>query len=131
MNNSDIENAMILEFITANPYPNYNKMLQKLKNHIELWIDYGQQQHICCKTIYENPINTKIIIEMGEKIHELGGLPALSASHSILKYFSPYFTSTNSFIKSQGQLIEDLFFYKMESRQTRQASCKINHILDI
>ena len=63
MDNSDIEDLiqvddeMIIEFVKVTPYPNYEKMLEKLKKDITLWSEYGEQQHICCKIIYENPIN--------------------------------------------------------------------------
>ena len=101
---------MILEFIKVNPYPNFEEMLEKLKNNIELISEYGLQQHICCKIIYENPRNKKLIVDMGKKIYELGGFEALQANHSIIKYFSPYWeNNTNNIIKSQGSIIEQYF----------------------
>ena len=39
----------------------------------------------------------------------MGGLQALSANHTILKYFSPYSKSNNIAIKSQGNIIEHYF----------------------
>ena len=114
-NNNDIEDfiqvedEMIIEFVKVTPYPNYEKMLEKLKKDITLWSEYGEQQHICCKIIYENPINKNLIIEMGKKIYEKGGLQSLSACYYIIKYFSPYSNSTNIIIKSQGGIIQDYF----------------------
>jgi len=104
-----VEDEMIAEFIKVTPYPNYEDMLKKLKNHIELYCEYGEQHHICCKIIYENPINKKLIVDMGKKIYEKGGMQALSVCHSIIKYFSPYGNSTNIIIKMQGRTIAEYF----------------------
>jgi hypothetical protein len=104
-----VEDEIIAEFIKVTPYPNYEEMLEKLNNHIELFAEYGQQNHICCKIIYENPKNKQLIVKMGGNIYERGGIQALSANHSIIKYFSPYWNSTNVVIKMQGRIIEDYF----------------------
>ena len=115
MNNNDnkdlihVEDELIAEFVKTMPYPNYEEMLEKLDNNIELWSEYGEQHHIYCKLIYENPTNKNLIIEMGKKIYEMGGIQALSASHTIIKYFSPYWNSTNIIIKTQGRIIEEYF----------------------
>jgi hypothetical protein len=105
----EMEDEMILEFVKVTPYPNYDEMLNKLENRIELWCEYGNQNHICCKIIYENPTNKNLIVEMGKKIYEIGGMQALSANHTTIKYFSPYWNSTNTIIKMQGNIIESYF----------------------
>jgi hypothetical protein len=79
-----VEDEMIIEFVKVTPY-------------------------ICCKIIYENPTNKNVIVEMGKKIYEMGGIQALSANYSIIKYFSPYWNSTNIIIKMQGRIIEEYF----------------------
>jgi len=115
MNNNDNkdliqeENEVIEEFVKVTPYPSYEEMLETLENHIELWAEYGNFNHVCCKTIYENPLNKNLIVEMGKNIYAMGGLQALSANHSIIKYFSPYWKSTNIIIKMQGRIIEEYF----------------------
>lgn len=115
MNNNEnedliqVEDEVIVEFVKVIPYPNYEEMLEKLDNHIELWSEYGKQNHICCKIIYENPRNKKLIVEIGKKIYQMGGMQALSANHTIIKHFSPYWKSTNIIIKMQGRIIEEYF----------------------
>jgi hypothetical protein len=115
MNNNDnkdltkAEDEMIVEFVKVTPYPNYEEMLEKLDDRIDLWSEYGECHHICCKIIYENPTNKNLIIEMGKKIYEMGGLQALSANHTIIKFFSPYWKSTNVIIKTQARIIEEYF----------------------
>jgi hypothetical protein len=104
-----VEDEMIIEFVKVTPYPNYEEMLEKLDKHIDLLSEYGIKNHICCKTIYENPTNKNLIIEMGKKIYEMGGIQSLSANHTIIKYLSPYWNSTNIIIKSQGGIIEEYF----------------------
>jgi len=46
---------------------------------------------------------------MGKNIYKKGGLKALSESHSILSYFSPYMASTDAVIRSQGKMIGEYF----------------------
>jgi hypothetical protein len=46
---------------------------------------------------------------MGKKIYEMGGMQSLSTNHTIIKYFSPYWNSTNIRIKIQGRIIENYF----------------------
>lgn len=106
-----IENDMILEYVRANPYPMYEEMLSRIRSNIELWSEYGKKQHICSKIIYENPTNKELIIQMGKKIYDIGGIQSLVSIHRILKYFSPYWSSKNHVIKSHGSLIEDYFQY--------------------
>jgi hypothetical protein len=71
------------------PYPTYNEMVKKLDDRIDLYAEYGKMQHIWCKTIYENPMNKDLIVELGKKIYRLGGMQALVSINAILKYFSP------------------------------------------
>ena len=103
------EDDVIEKFVKETPYPNYEEMVEKLDDHIDLWSEYSEQNHICCKMIYENPRNKKLIIEMGKKIYVMGGMQALTANHTVIKYFSPYWKSSNIIIKSQGRLLEDYF----------------------
>jgi hypothetical protein len=103
------ERSLIVEFVKVTPYPNYEEMLEKLDNNIELLCEYGKQHHKCCKIIYENPTNKILIVEMGKKIYEMGGMQSLSTNHTIIKYFSPYWNSTNIRIKIQGRIIENYF----------------------
>jgi len=104
-----VEKELIEEYIKVYPYPDYDIMLKNIENNIELWAEYGKNNHICCKIIYENPNNEELIIKMGKKIYELGGMQALTMNHSTIKYFSPYWKSTNMIIKSQGGIIESFF----------------------
>ena len=107
--NKDSENDVIVKFVKVTPYPNYEEMLEKLDNHLDLWSEYGEQHHMCCKLIYENPTNKNLIIEMGKNLYEMGGMQALSANHTIIKNFSPYCNSTNIIIQKQGRIIEEYF----------------------
>jgi hypothetical protein len=103
-----IENEMLLAFVKENPYPTYEVMLNKL--NAELWAEYGKINHVCCKIIYENPTNKDLIVEMGKKIYECGGIRALYANHDILNYHSPYGDRKNhNVIRSQARMIEFYF----------------------
>jgi hypothetical protein len=104
-----VEEELIREFVKVNPYSDYEEMLEKLEERIELWCEYGKEEHICCKIIYDNPTNKNLIVKMGKKLYEKGGMQTLTANHSIIKYFSPYMNSTNYIIKMQGRMIEEYF----------------------
>lgn len=106
------EDELIKEFVKAMPYPDYEDMLEKLDDHMELWCEYGKNHHECCKIIYENPTNKELIIEMGKKIYGIGGMQALSANHSIITFFSPYGKSKDIRIRTQGKMIE-LYFQEV------------------
>ena len=104
-----VENEVIEEYVKVYPYPSFTKMMNNIKEHIELWAEYGKFNHICCKLIYENPTDKEMIIKMGTKIYERGGMQALSCNHAVIKYFSPYWESNNPIVKSHGAIIEDYF----------------------
>ena len=122
-----VEEELVEEFVKANPYPGYEKILEKIGESIErsykkgwisnsfyerylnLYSEYGELQHICCKIIYEHPRNKDLIVKIGKKIYGLGGFQALSATHDIIKYFSPYAESKHIFIRMQGRMIEEYF----------------------
>ena len=74
-----------------------------------MYAEYGLLNHIWCKKIYENPIDKELIIEMGKKIFERGGIQALTMNHNVIKYVSPYWQSTNSIIKGQGRMVAEYF----------------------
>lgn len=103
------EDEMLVEFVKTTPYPNYKQMLKKLEGHIDLWSEYGEKNHKWCKIIYENPTNKNVIVEMGKNIYEGGGGHTLWMNTNIIKYFSPYWNSTNIIIKMQGGMIEQYF----------------------
>jgi hypothetical protein len=46
---------------------------------------------------------------MGKTIYKMGGLQALSKNHEIIKYFSPYWSSSDPEVRVQGRIIEEYF----------------------
>lgn len=99
----------IKRFVQTNPYPSYEEMMERIDCRIDLFAEYGPKNHDWCKTIYENPTNQKLIVEMGKAIYMMGGLQALSKNHEVIKYYSPYWSSSNPEIKVQGYIIEGYF----------------------
>jgi hypothetical protein len=106
------ERRQVKEYVKNNKYQSYKQMTDKLENHIQLWAEYGQRHHICCKIIYENPFDEDLIVKMGKEIYKMGGFHALQMNHAIIKYFSPYGTSDNINVRSMGGLIE-MYFEKV------------------
>ena len=107
-----VENELLREYVIANPYPEFNEISSILKENIDfldMYAEYGLPNHNWCKIIYENPIDKELIIEMGKKIYERGGIQALTMNHSVIKYISPYWQSTNMVIKGQGRMVEEYF----------------------
>ena len=103
------EDKMILQFVQKYPYPDHEDMLAKLNYYVDLYTEYSKLNHDCCKIIYENPNNEEIILNMGKQIYKNGGIKSLKATHRILKYFSPYWSSSNIIVKSHGSMIEVYF----------------------
>jgi hypothetical protein len=83
------------EHVKINPYPEYNFILKTIENNIRLWAEYGKHNHVCCKTIYENPNNKDLIVDMGKQIYKTGGMQALVMNYNIIKLFSSYSQITN------------------------------------
>jgi len=111
-NELKVENELIKQYVKVYPYPEFKEISNILHNNIDfldMYAEYGLLNHIYCKIIYENPIDKELIIEMGKKIFERGGIQALTMNHNVIKYVSPYWQSTNSIIKGQGRMIEEYF----------------------
>jgi len=124
MNNMDasieenirVENELIKEYVKAYPYPEFKEISNILQENIcknivflDMCAEYGLSNHICCKRIYENPIDKELIIEMGKKIFERGGIQALTMNHNVIKYVLSYRQSTNIIIRGQGSIIDHYF----------------------
>ena len=104
--------AKLLEnYIKENPYPTYEEMEERISHNAVLYSEYGKMHHEYCKAIYENSTNKDLIVQMGKRIFNLGGMQALQANYNILRYFTPFSESDNSEIRSWGKIIE---FYFMD-----------------
>jgi len=99
----------IIRFVQSNPYPSYEEMMERIDCRVDLFAEYGPKNHDWCKTIYENPTNKKLIVEIGKAIYKMGGIQALSTNHEIIKCFSPYWRSSDPEIRVQGRIIEGYF----------------------
>lgn len=90
-----IEQEFIEENIKQYPYPSYDIVLQKIENNMQLWSEYGEPNHRWCKTIYENPNNKELIVDIGKQIYKSGGLQALIMNYNVIKYFNPDYQNKN------------------------------------
>lgn len=59
-------------------------MQKKLEKQLQLWAEYGEVNHTCCKTIYENPFDEDLVVKMGKIIHARGGFTALQANFTVI-----------------------------------------------
>ena len=83
------EERQYIEHVKANAYPSYKAMAKAIVPHLELYADYGEINHELCKLIYENMLDMHIVHKAAKKIYGRGGLQALQANYTVLKYFSP------------------------------------------
>ena len=101
------EDKDLHEYIVKHPYPDYEEVCRKFKNHIDILAEYGEVHHICCKRIYENPNDHEMIIEMGKKIYKLGGIQALVMNFNVIEAF--YSKSNIPSIIGQIRIVETCF----------------------
>lgn len=113
-----IEEELIEEFVKANPYPPYKEIYNLLEKqsdsdltYLDMFCEYGEKNHICCKIIYDNPNNEELIVDMGKKIYERGGKWALQQNLRVLRLI--YSNSTHPIIKGHARMIEDYFHQKV------------------
>ena len=59
-------------------------ILSSNDNYLDMFVEYGEINHEHCKTIYENPNNEDLIIEMVANIHNRGGVTALYNNLKVL-----------------------------------------------
>ena len=78
------EKQILINLIHLNPYPSYKVMQKKLEKQLRLWAEYGEVNHTCCKTIYENPFDEDLVVKMGKIIHDRGGFTALQANFTVI-----------------------------------------------
>jgi hypothetical protein len=74
---------------------------------LDMFCEYGEKNHICCKVIYDNPNNEELIVDMGKKIYELGGMQALQQNHRVSRLI--YSNSTHPIIRGHARIIENYF----------------------
>jgi len=86
-----VENELIEEYVRVNAYPEFeviSNILYENIDFLDMYAEYGLPNHICCKIIYENPIDKGLIIRMGKEIYNRGGIQALTMNHNVIKYIS-------------------------------------------
>jgi len=109
-----IEKEIIKEFAKSNPYPEYKEIYNFLKINsennltcLDMLCEYHEINHNYCKIIYDNPNNEELIIDIGKKIYDRGGMQALQQNYYVLKLI--YSNSTNNIIKGYSRIIENYF----------------------
>ena len=81
------EEKLVANYIAENPYPDYQSMWSSLP--MELAAEYGTVNHCLIKQVYENMHFQQVLREAGDQIHTRGGMQALHANFTVLKYYSP------------------------------------------
>jgi len=84
------ELALVRAFVAQNAYPAYDTMCARMRRAPEVGGKYGEENHECCKAIYESGLDKVVTRTMGTKIYERGGMDALQACYYALKLFSPF-----------------------------------------
>ena len=105
-----LEEELIEEYVKSSPYPQYEDIIKILYYNLtflDMYAEYGELNHTWCKTIYNNPNNKKLIVEMGKNIYNRGGMQALVQNHQVLRLI--YSKSNNIIIKGYVRIIEEYF----------------------
>lgn len=91
-------------FVEMNPYPPYGEMIDRIRKDgalgIQMFCEYGQQNHEWVKRVYENIHDEKVCREFGQKIYDRGGHQAMAMNYYVLTRHSPAADSRNSTIRS-------------------------------
>lgn len=93
------EKDAIVSFVSANPYPSYTEMMNRLESFPELYAEYGEYNHMAMKTCYENLTNKEVCKRVGEHIYNRGGIQAMRSNYYVLKILSPLAMSTDIVVK--------------------------------
>ena len=86
-NDSEMEDKEIeitVEVIERNAYPDYEDVEDMIENMIELWAEYGNENHECMERIWNNIVDRDLIQTMGEQINERGGFVSMQGCYYIL-----------------------------------------------
>ena len=76
----DEEIVITLEVLRRYEYPDYEDVEKMIENMIELWAEYGEENHECMKAIWNTIVDRDLIQTMGEKINKRGGFQAMQAN---------------------------------------------------
>jgi len=107
----DNDGETIRSFVRLNPYPSYQEMMERIDRRLDLYAEYGSNNHICCKIIYEtHPGNKDLIVEMGKVICKMGGKQALVKNLEVIKSYSPFCESNDPVVKTYGCVVIEGYF---------------------
>ena len=86
-NDSEMEDKEIeitLEVLLRYEYPDYEDVEEMIRNMIDLWAEYGDENHECMERIWNSIVDRDLIQTMGEKINKRGGFQAMQATYYTL-----------------------------------------------
>ena len=97
------------KFISKNPYPKYGEVIEIINNgnremYMDMFAEYGQENHTWIKEIYENVLDKDIVKRNGELINERGDKTAM-----VWNYYS-LLTVVAHFLKKANMKDEDKTF---------------------
>ena len=61
-------------------YPSYDEVCKLIEKDIDLWAEYGEYNHECMETIWNNYQNKSVVKEMGEVINKNGGFQTMESN---------------------------------------------------
>jgi len=86
-NDSEMEDKEIeitLDVLLRYEYPDYEDVEEMIRNMIDLWAEYGDENRECMERIWNNIVDRDLIQTMGEKINKRGGFQAMQANYYTL-----------------------------------------------
>ena len=77
----DEEIQITMDGLRRYEYPEYEEVEEMIENMLELWAEYGEENHECMEAIWNNIFDRDVIETMGEKINKRGGFQAMQATY--------------------------------------------------
>ena len=95
------EYATLKNFVDTHPFPTYAEMEHKLLRQIDLYAEYGENNHTQCKRMYEAYFADKQLnIAAGQSIGTGGGTQAKTMNYYTLLQHAPTASSTNDAVRA-------------------------------
>ena len=90
------DKIFFVKFVIENPYPKYEEIIRIIKNedhriYVDMYAEYGKDNHKWMKDIYENILKKEIIKKNGELINGRGNKTAMVYNYYTILYIVNYF----------------------------------------
>ena len=87
-------------------YPSYDEVCKLIEKDMNLWAEYGEYNHECMETIFNNYKTKSVVKEMGEVINKNGGFQTMQSNfYTLCKVLKQILNNQNEY---DEQLFKEL-----------------------